>query len=59
MIDFLIESFNLERFMFQKIWAIETWTKFSKFDEVIQKYDDIIKSIFRKVFLPYHEIAQH
>ena len=41
-----LEIFNLEWFIFQKIWVIGFW---SKFDDVIQKYDDFIKTFLLKV----------
>ena len=44
-----LQIFNLEWFIFQKkIWTIGFWTKFSKFDDVIQKYDDVIKTFILK-----------
>ena len=43
-----LEIFKLEWFIFQKIGAIGFWTKFSKFDDVIQKYDDVIKTFLAK-----------
>ena len=39
-----LQIFNLEWFLSQKIWTIGFWTKFSKFDNVIQKYDNVTKT---------------
>ena len=43
---------GISGFIFQKLWAIVFWTKFSKFDDIIQKYDDIIKILSLK-FCPF------
>ena len=45
-----LEIFNSEWFIFifKKIWTIGFWTNFSKFDDVIQKYDDIFKTFSQK-----------
>ena len=40
--------FNLEWFIFHKIQTIGFLTKFTKLDDVIQKYDDVIKIFFLK-----------
>ena len=44
------EILNIEWFIFSKIWAIGFWTIFSKFDDVILKYGDVIKTFFLKFF---------
>ena len=42
-----LQMLKLEWHIFQKIWKIRFWTKFSEFDDVIQKYD-FIKTLLLK-----------
>ena len=43
-----LEIITLEWFILQKIWKIRFWFQFSKCDDVIKRYDDVIKIFFLK-----------
>ena len=40
-----LKIFNLEWVIFQEIQTIPIWIKLTKFDDIIQKYNGVIKSI--------------
>ena len=52
-----LKIFNLEWVIFQEIQTIPIWIKLTKFDDIIQKYNGVIKNNFSTNSPPYHELT--